>query len=399
MLKRVMVYSHDTFGLGNIRRMLAVAEGVLENVADTSVLLVTGSPMVQSFRLRPGLDYIKLPCLSRVSRDEYSTKSLGTSLDQTMRLRSAIILAATRDFAPDVVLIDKKPDGVQHELRDTLCYLREHLPTTQVALVLRDILDAPEATIPAWRDKGYSELLAKYFDAVLILGSPEIFDARSEYEFSPALRAMTHFCGYVRRPAPEGDVPALRRSHLQAGEDRMALVTPGGGEDGYALIDNYLRGAAELAGLRSVVVCGPEMPAERRDEILRRAAALPQVTASEFSAELPLLMAAADVVVSMAGYNTVCEILTLGKRAVTVPRVHPVREQWIRAERLAKRGWLTALHPDQLSPQTMRAAVSRELAGDRRMRNEMNLNALVEVGAWVKKALPGWARSVACSVA
>ncbi len=81
MARRVMVYSHDTFGLGNIRRMLSIATDLLENTTDTSVLLVTGSPMVQSFRLTPGLDYIKLPRLSRISRDEYSAKSLGIGIE------------------------------------------------------------------------------------------------------------------------------------------------------------------------------------------------------------------------------------------------------------------------------------------------------------------------------
>jgi predicted glycosyltransferase len=336
--------------------------------------------------------------LSRTSRDEYSAKSLGTTLDQTLRLRSALIQAATRDFSPDIVLIDKKPDGVQHELRETLAYLREELPATKVALVLRDILDAPEATIPTWRDKGYAKLIERFFDAVLVLGDPEIFDACREYEFSPALARMTQFCGYLRRPAPavRDDV---RERYLRPGERSLVLVTPGGGEDGFHLIDQYLGETPAIPGVRTLIVCGPEMPAEKREQVFQRAAAWPSVTVNDFSAELPALMAASDVVVSMCGYNTACEILTLGKRAVVVPRVHPVREQWIRAERLAERGWLRMIHPGELTPARMRAAVARELAGDRRMRHGLQLDAVGEVSAWVEQALPVWGRSAACSVA
>jgi len=62
-MKRLLVYSHDTFGLGNIRRMLCICEYLLEALPTLSILLVSGSPMVHSFRIPRRLDYIKLPCL------------------------------------------------------------------------------------------------------------------------------------------------------------------------------------------------------------------------------------------------------------------------------------------------------------------------------------------------
>jgi predicted glycosyltransferase len=389
MSRRVMLYSHDTFGLGNIRRMVAVATDLLDTVEDVSVLLVTGSPMVQSFRLRPGLDYIKLPCLSRISRDAYSAKSLGTGIEQTMRLRAALIEAATRDFAPDAVLIDKKPDGVQRELRGTLELLRRELPKTQVALVLRDILDTPEATIPAWNEKGYPELIRDYFDSILVLGSPDVFDSRSEYCFSPELRRKTEFCGYLRRCVPLADYDATRAAWLAAPGERLVLVTPGGGEDGYPLIQNYLAGLGNDASIRSVVITGPEMSASQRAAIAAQANAMPTVSVHEFTPDLPALMGAAEVVVSMAGYNTVCEILSLGKRCVTVPRVHPVQEQWIRAERLQARGLLTAIHPESLTPESMRACVLRELdASVQPLAQMVDLGGLEGVRHWVRRALP-----------
>ncbi len=392
MTRRVMVYSHDTFGLGNIRRMLSIATDLLQNMTDTSVLLVTGSPMVQSFRLTPGLDYIKLPCLSRISRDEYSAKSLGTGIEQTMRLRSALIEAATRDFAPDVVLIDKKPDGVQRELRGTLDILHRSFPRTKVGLILRDILDAPETTTASWRDKGYPDLIRKYFESILILGSPEVFDSRREYEFSPQLRRMTRFCGYLHRATAAKNAGNIRATWMEPGEKRLVLVTPGGGEDGYPLVRDYLLGIRGDESNRTVVVYGPEMPLAERQAVISVAAKKPRVTVCEFTPDLPALMSAADLVVSMAGYNTVCEILSLGKRSVVVPRVHPVREQWIRAERLAARGLLTSIHPDQLSPETMAAAVRHELAraqGDHGLRagRTIDMNGLSNVRQWVLDAL------------
>ena len=80
-----------------------------------------------------------------------------------------------------------------------------------------------------------------------------------------------------------------------------------------------------------------------------------------FDPDFALLLAQADVVVSMAGYNTVCELLTLRKRALLVPRVKPGQEQCIRAERMAALGLLRMLHPDQLTPATLMSALRTEL--------------------------------------
>jgi predicted glycosyltransferase len=98
-----------------------------------------------------------------------------------------------------------------------------------------------------------------------------------------------------------------------------------------------------------------------RAAIVQASAALPNVSLQDFSDDLMSLMAAADVVLSMGGYNTVCELLTLHKRAVVVPRVKPVAEQGIRAARMAARGLLRTLHPQDLTPATLWRVLRAEL--------------------------------------
>ena len=162
-MKRLMVYSHDTFGLGNIRRMLTICHYLLAHNEDLSILLVTGSPMIHSFRLPARLDYIKLPCLSRNAYEGYTVKSLGTEIDETMQLRSDLLLSAVRNFKPDVLLVDKKPYGVKRELESVLRYVRAHFPATKVGLILRDILDSPAATAQTWTTQNYYGAVRQFF--------------------------------------------------------------------------------------------------------------------------------------------------------------------------------------------------------------------------------------------
>ena len=137
-MSRLMVYSHDTYGLGNLRRMLSICEYLSSSIADLSILLISGSPMAHSFRLPRRLDYIKLPCLTRIEREGYSVRSLGLSLTETIRLRSDVILSAASNFKPDLLLVDKKPAGIKNELEATLAYLKSELPETRHVLILRD---------------------------------------------------------------------------------------------------------------------------------------------------------------------------------------------------------------------------------------------------------------------
>src|SRR5271157_2106252 len=98
---RLMVYSHDTFGLGNIRRMLAICNHLHKTIKDLSILIVSGSPMLQSFRVAPGIDYIKLPCLKRSETGELGVRFLPMEADEIIRLRRELLLSTVISFQPD----------------------------------------------------------------------------------------------------------------------------------------------------------------------------------------------------------------------------------------------------------------------------------------------------------
>lgn len=377
---KIMVYSHDTFGLGNINRMLAICKHLLTSIPNVSILMVSGSPMLQSFRMLPGLDYIKLPCLNRDKCGELAAKYLGTEIDETVKLRSDLILSAAINFKPDLLLVDKKPYGLKHELTNTLNYLQTNLSKTKVVLLLRDILDSPEKTIDEWRKHSYYKTIDKFYDRVLIVGSPEIFDTAQEYQFPNSVVQKVEYCGYTRRPPGKKSKTQIREELQVLPQERLVLVTPGGGEDGYELVDNYLSGLALLSAshqFKSLIICGPEMPVHQKQQVEQAAKAHPQVRVGEFTDDLMSYIQAADTVVSMAGYNTVCEILSAETPAVIVPRAKPSLEQSIRAEKMAKLGLFTAIHPENLNPAIlMKALLSQLERSPQKPSFKLDMNAL-----------------------
>ena len=361
---KLMVYSHDAFGLGNIRRMLAICQYLINTLSDVSILVVSGSPALHSLRLPAGIDYIKLPCLGRDEFGKLKAKFLDIQTDEMVKLRSRLIQTAAASFEPDLLLVDKKPTGLNGELQETLNFIRTHLPETKRVLLLRDILDSPEATIRQWRQCGYYDQAELLYDQLWVVGSPEIFDVCTEYDFSTRLTQKVRFCGYIRRELGLTSRLEMRQAIGVQPDQPLVLVTSGGGGDGYHLIDTYLSGVAALpSGQRpkSLIISGPEMPAAQRQSLLEKADALPEVHIQEFTDDLMSYLAAADLVVSMGGYNTVGEILTLNKSAIVVPRIKPVEEQWIRAQRMDSLGLFHAIHPDQLTPHRLMAAVLEKL--------------------------------------
>ena len=360
----MLIYSHDTFGLGNIRRILALCKHLQESCPDISMLIVSGSPMLHSFRIPEEMDYIKLPCLKRSEAGDLKVRTLDMELTDAVKLRSEIIHAAVENFKPDVLLVDKKPAGLAGELIASLRYLKVYSPAARILLVLRDILDRPEITINNWRRQAFYETIELYYDRVLIFGDSRIFDAVKEYQIPGMIQNRVSFCGYIGRKLEHGSRESLRKELNVSEHEKLVLVTTGGGQDGYHLIDTYLTAVQrelQVTDTRTVVITGPELDASRRQKLRDRARTSNSVQLLEFTSHMMSYLAAADVVVSMAGYNTVCELLSLGKRAVLVPRVVPVEEQLIRAQLLSDRSLFQMIHPGQLNPKRLMQAVKSQL--------------------------------------
>lgn len=364
-MKKVLVYSHDAYGLGNIRRMLEITNHLVNADPDVSVLLISGSPMLHAFRIPPRVDYIKLPCIARSEKGESVVKSLGLSYDDTLRMRANVIAMAAMDFDPDLILVDKKPFGIGNELEQALSLLRKRPVPPQVVLLLRDILDEPEATMRQWLVGNFHGAIKDHYDQVLVVGEEEIFDAAAEYCFPDSTTEKLRYCGYIKRPAP-AKTPQQVRAQFGLGDEPLVLVTAGGGADGSRMMLAYLDGLVERPGrgFSTLLVTGPEMSPQQRATVTDLAQRAGGVVVREFCDDMMSCMNAADVVVSMGGYNTVCELLTLKKRTIIVPRVEPVLEQWIRAERMQTMGLLKALHPGVMTPQALMELVVAELSRD-----------------------------------
>lgn len=342
----MMCYCHDSMGIGHLRRGIAICDHLSRRFQGASFLLATGTPYVPMFKLPDGVDYVKLPALTKESDGSYHSKYLSLRVRQLLRCRRALLLAAVQSFQPSVFLVDKTPVGVCQEIVPILRWIQRNCPQMRVVFGMRDIEDAPDATIRQWTRDGVPDVLEECFDEIWVYGSERVYDVVQAYQLSSHLNEKLSYTGYIeRKPC----------SHPLEGRNgkKHVLVTVGGGSDGEALLLTYLAGAARRvaeSGGHSTIVGGPDLPRSVARGIARAIGAIPGADWVEYTSCMSCLMRGADVVVSMGGYNTMCEIASFEKPALVVPRVAPRSEQAIRATRWEKLGMVKALHPKSLTP-------------------------------------------------
>ena len=353
---RLLIYSHDSFGLGHLRRCRAIAHHLVERYRQLSILILTGSPIIGSFDFKTRVDFVRIPGVIKLRSGNYTPLSLHLDIEQTLAMRSSIIKHTAEIFDPHLFLVDKEPLGLRGEVGDTLEMLKDR--GTRLVLGLRDVMDEPKLLQKEWQRKNVYPALNELYDEIWIYGLPEIFDPISELPNMRHLAEKMTFTGYLRRQLPKAP-PDAHESELP--DEPYLLVTTGGGGDGEDLIDWVLSAYENDSDLPhpALLVFGPFMKQDRRLAFQERVAKLDKVHAITFESRFERLVDRAIGVVAMGGYNTFCEILSFGKPSLIVPRTKPRQEQLLRSKRAEALGLVRVLADDgKRDPKVMAAELS-----------------------------------------
>ena len=387
---RILIYSHDTFGLGHLSRCRAIAHSLVERFKHLSVLILSGSPIIGSFDFRSRVDFVRVPGVVKLRNGEYTALNLHIDIEQMLKMRASIIRHTAEMFDPDIFIVDKEPLGLRGEVQETLEVLKRQ--GTRLVLGLRDVLDDPRLLEPEWRRKNVLPALRDLYDEIWIYGLPQICDPLEGIALPLSVRQKVSYTGYLPRKVSTSGAP----QRLPEITNRpYILVTTGGGGDGENLIEWVLRAyeTDPLLPYPALLVLGPFMQSERQTEFMDRASKLKRVDVITFHNHLETLVAGAAGVVAMGGYNTFCEVLSLDKRALIVPRTTPRLEQFIRASSAARLGLVSMLADDGRYDAAVMAAALRALPRQNRP-SEVVVPGLLEGLTNVSRRVAPWVESV-----
>lgn len=366
--QRLALFSHDTQGLGHVRRNALVAASIVADQPRTDVLLLTGAPEAMALPMPPHTEVVTIPTLRKARTGSYGPRVLSTSLQEVLAMREAVVDAALMSFAPDLLIVDKAARGVGGELDRPLAHVRDRHGTATV-LGLRDVLDGRAATSEEWALNRTDEVVDDLYDQLWVYGDPAVFDTAREYGWPASTTRKIRYTGYLSRG----------RSSLLRADPRVALpcvndvATPfvlglvGGGQDGDAVALAFAR-ATYPAGHTGVLITGPYTNRRTTAELDTLAQQRTDLRVLRLVPDVPGFIDRAAAAVSMGGYNTVCELLAGGLPALLVPRTVPRTEQALRADRLGDVGLVDVLAADELTPgrvgEWLSAAVTRPRTHD-----------------------------------
>lgn len=370
---RIAVYTHDTFGLGHVRRCLHIIRELSREMPEAAILFITGSPALHYLKEIPKhVDIVKIPTLVKTGASGSLPPHLPIGHPELAEIRGRIIKETILSFAPDAFIVDNFPLGAHTELLPVLKEIRQL--KTKAILGLRDILDSSEVVCAEWQRNGVYDAIDRYYDKVLIYGVPEIYDAVSEYRIPEKLKDKVFYCGYLTATDEVPKLPEdIRKQYSVKGP--LILATGGGGGDAFPLLYTLIEAVNHIPDSHTLIFTGPLMGDRDRMELEKMINGNSRITLKEFVQDLRPYLKEADLLVSMCGYNIASEIVFHGTRAVISPRTwrfgeharrkrtREEKEQIMRGQVLADYGLVNMVSPDDLNAQNLASMINHTLSG------------------------------------
>lgn len=387
MSKRIFFYSHDTVGLGHIRRTQKIANRLARS--DRSILIACASPVASTYLSETGIEYLNLPGFTKLMSGDYVPRNLNVPVQQFVNLRSSILLSAVSNFHPDLIIVDKEPLGVKQELRAALQYAREVLPETKIVCGFRDILDDAETVAAEWEKRDTIYALEELYDSILVYGTEDVFNYEKEYPFlTPTLINKLQYTGYVQPESSQepGSIPSL----LFPESKPLVTVTMGGGGDGAKLVDAVLdlvQANLSNGEYNLLLLTGPFVERELLEKTKAIEASSNYFRSIRFVNNTEMIFKNSDLVVTMGGYNTMCELVALGQFPLVIPRVEPRVEQLIRARVFKERDLCDFIDPRELTAPILAVKIEDMLEQRHQPSASLATDGLQQIANFVEGAL------------
>ena len=381
----LLLYSHDTFGLGHLRRNRKIARALVDRFPGLSSTIMTGSGLSSQYTPHPRIKFVELPQVEKQPDGTYRSADPSMTYDDVIKARSTAIRECVQNKPANIFIADKEPLGLGGELQEALEYLKR--TPTELILGLRDVLDEPDAVRAEWHKKGIFDAIEGLYHQIWIYGSKDFYDPLKGLGLPDTVRGSCSYTGFLYQHnaiienAPLSGLPA-----------NYLLVTAGGGGDGdflmNAVLDAYERDPT--IPNPAVLLLGPFSQQANTQIIHDRAAQNDRVHVIDFDAAPEALIRQSRAVVGMCGYNTFCEVVARRKPVLFVPRHTPRTEQLIRAERARELGYADMIAAaDAADPKKMAEAIRGLLSqpADRPGLDGFDSDGLERICAYVGESL------------
>ena len=347
----IIIYCQYVWGMGHFVRSLELARAL----SDHDVTLIAGGQEVE-LDLPEHVDLVRLPVLYM---DERFTRLIagtaGQSVEEIAQKRKEIIFSLFAEKQPDLFVVELYPFGRSifgFELEPLLEDIREgKLGDVKTICSLRDIL--VEKKDPAAYEARVLHKLNRYFDGLLIHSDKSLVRLEETFKRVDDIHIPVVYTGFITQQTDPGAGGRLRRELGISSEEKLIVASAGGGRSGYKLLKCVLDACDLLRcrlPLRLEVFCGPFMDIEEFEELSVRS--LPGFHIRRYTKRFPDYLYAADLSVSLAGYNTCMNLLVTKVSALVYPYSRQ-QEQPMRVGKLKDFLPIKILNDDDIRPERL----------------------------------------------
>jgi predicted glycosyltransferase len=380
---KIIQYCQHVLGVGHFFRSLEICRALKGH----QVVLVTGGTAVDT--LLP--HHVREFHLSELMMDcEFQHLYAGDhakSINQIKEERQKSLFNLFERENPDLFLVELYPFGrkaFKFEIDPVLRGIRnKDLPESRVICSLRDIL--VEKKDPLLYETRVIDTLNRYFDALMVHSDPNLIRLDETFSRTGDIAVPVVYTGFVT-PRPAAGARERLRRQLDIKENAgLVLASAGGGTVGEHLLKAVIEAFPLMRTekpLHLFVFTGPLMSRKKFERL--EALSSERVEVKRFTADFPSYLAAADLSVSMAGYNTCMNILAAAVPAL-VWAFPQNREQRLRADRIARTGALNVLEDRDLHPSRLAAIMDRALSEGPRPPARIDLDGAVKTADWIEK--------------
>ena len=379
---KIIFYCQHVLGMGHFFRSVEISKAMSEH----QVILVTGGK-APDVEIPPHIRQIRLPDL--MMDPDFSglyTTEKNMSVEKVKDERKRILFELLESEKPEIFIVELYPFGRKafaFELDPVLENIRAKQGNRcRSVCSLRDIL--VEKKDPEKHEKRVIKLLNDCFDALLVHADPTVFSLHETFSRVNDIKIPLVYTGFVTSKPPDDACRRVRR-RLKIGQNKkMVIASAGGGKVGFILLKAVLEAAFMIKNdipLHLKVFSGPFM--NQNEYSILKEFQNEDFSINRFTPDFLSYLAAADLSVSMAGYNTCMNILAANTPAIVWP-FSQNREQRIRAEGFAKKASFTVLCDKDLITENLAMIMRKRLLHKETPNAMVNLEGSLFTAKWLK---------------
>ena len=379
---KIIFYCQHVLGVGHLFRSLEICRALKRH----EVLLISGGPHIET-NIPKHVKVVRLPELQMdTGFKELFSAHPHISLDQIKEQRQKNILALFEKEKPDLFLVELYPFGrkaFRFELDPLLAAIRNQKRSScGVVCSVRDILVEKE---DQQKHEGRAvDTLNRFFDAVLVHSDPNLIKIEETFFRHAEISIPLLYTGYIAKKPPLNARRQIRSRLEIKDKDLMIVASAGGGSVGKPLLESAIRAFQKFSvdsAARLFVYTGPYIDAQ--DFAYLQSLASQRMRVEKFTSDFLAYLAAADLSISMGGYNTSMNLLACGVPALVWP-FGLNREQRLRAQRLAERGALKILNEEDLQHDRLARIMGQILSEAHPGKLDIDLDGAANTARWLE---------------